>query len=77
LGSVIDDIIFVVAWGTTPRGAVRAALVQEHSIRNKLLGVILNKVDIKMVKTYEHYRSAGYYRKNDESDFKHAERGRW
>ncbi|MGH8612564.1 MAG: Wzz/FepE/Etk N-terminal domain-containing protein [Gammaproteobacteria bacterium] len=77
LGSAIDAFIFVVTWGTTPRGAVRAALVQEHSIRNKLLGVILNKVDIKMVKTYEHYRSAGYYRKDYESYFKHAERGRW
>jgi succinoglycan biosynthesis transport protein ExoP len=74
LAPEIDAFIFVVAWGKTSRGAIRAALAQEHSIRSKLLGVILNKVDLKKIKTYEHYRSAGYYRKQYEQYFKHTER---
>lgn len=75
LASAIDAFILVVEWGKTSRGAVRAALVRERSICSKLLGVVLNKVDMRKAKGYEHYRSAGYYRKHYESYFKHAERG--
>jgi succinoglycan biosynthesis transport protein ExoP len=54
----------------TSRGAVSAVLAKERSIRNKLLGVILNKVDMKKVSLYEHYRSDGYYRQLYENYYK-------
>ncbi|MGH8612557.1 MAG: GNVR domain-containing protein, partial [Gammaproteobacteria bacterium] len=54
MASGIDAFIFVVEWGMTSRGAVRAALAEERPISDKLLGVILNKVDMKKLKFYEH-----------------------
>ncbi len=72
--SAIDAFIFVVEWGATSRGAVRAVLAKEQPIRDKLLGIILNKVDMKKVKNYEHSRSDGYYRQYYENYYKHAER---
>jgi succinoglycan biosynthesis transport protein ExoP len=76
LASAIDAFILVVAWGKTSRGAIRAALAQERSICSKLLGAILNKVDTRKVRAYEHYRSAGYYRANYASYYDDAHHGR-
>lgn len=61
LVSAIDAFIFVIEWGRTSRGAVRTALANEHRISDKLLGVILSKVDMKKLKAYEHFDSDGYY----------------
>ena len=72
MASAIDAFIFVVEWGTTSRGAVRAVLAKEQSIRDKLLGIILNKVDMKKIKIYEHFRSDGYYRHHYEKYYKPA-----
>jgi polysaccharide biosynthesis transport protein len=73
MASAVDAFIFVVAWGATSRGAVRAVLAKEHSIRDKLLGVVLNKVDMKKLKIYEHFSSDGYYHSTYENYYKHAE----
>jgi len=73
MASVIDAFIFVVEWGMTSRGAVHAALSKEHSIKEKLLGVILNKVDVKKLKIYEHFGSDGYYHQYYDNYFRHAE----
>jgi succinoglycan biosynthesis transport protein ExoP len=73
MAPAIDAFIFVVEWGTTSRGAVRAALSNEHSIKEKLLGVILNKVDMKKLKFYEHFGSDGYYQQHYENYYRHAE----
>ena len=40
ISPMIDMFIFVVKWGTTPRGVVRAALQKERNIKSKLLGAI-------------------------------------
>ena len=73
MAPAIDAFIFVVEWGTTSRDAVRAALAKEHSINEKLLGVILNKVDMKKLKIYQHFGSEGYYQQHYENYYKHAE----
>jgi succinoglycan biosynthesis transport protein ExoP len=73
MAPAIDAFIFVVEWGTTSRAAVRAALSKEHSINEKLLGVILNKVDMKKLMTYEYVGSDGYYQRRYEKYYKHAE----
>lgn len=72
MASAIDGFIFVIEWGATSRGAVRAALARERAISDKLLGVILNKVDMKKLKTYEHFGSDGYYAQHYENYYKSA-----
>jgi succinoglycan biosynthesis transport protein ExoP len=59
---VVDFYIMVVSWGTTPRGAVLEALRRERVIKEKLIGVILNKVDMDKIKQYESFDSEGHYR---------------
>jgi succinoglycan biosynthesis transport protein ExoP len=61
IAPAVDAFIFVVAWGETSRGAVRSVLAKEHSIREKLLGVIMNKADMEELARYEHFGSDGYY----------------
>jgi succinoglycan biosynthesis transport protein ExoP len=73
LASAVDAFIFVVAWGATSRGAVRAVLVREHSISDKLLGVVLNKVDMEKLKIYEHFSSDGYYHSAYKNYYKQAD----
>lgn len=67
LAAVVDAFILVVEWGATSRGAVRAALARHLTISEKLLGVILNKVDMKKLKVYEHFGSDGYYHRHYEN----------
>jgi hypothetical protein len=43
-----------------------AALAREHLIIEKLLSVILNKVDMKKLKIYEYVASDGYYNQHYE-----------
>lgn len=73
LAPAIDAFIFVIAWGQTSRGAVRSALANEHLIKTKLLGIILNKVDTKKLSLYEHFNSDGYYYKQYQSYFSRKE----
>jgi succinoglycan biosynthesis transport protein ExoP len=73
MASAIDAFVFVIAWGSTSRGAVRAVLAKEHSIRDKLLGVVLNKVNMEKLKLYEHFDSDGYYHNSYKKYYKRAE----
>ncbi|MEP0522196.1 MAG: AAA family ATPase [Hyphomicrobiales bacterium] len=43
---LIDALVLVVEWGKTPRKLVRSILADEPQIREKLLGVLINKVDM-------------------------------
>jgi succinoglycan biosynthesis transport protein ExoP len=70
LAPVIDAFILVVEWGATSRGAVRSVLEKEQAITNKLLGVLLNKVDLKTFQRYEHFDSDGYYFEEYQKYFK-------
>lgn len=56
----LDALLFVVEWGKTPRHSIRAVLENDARIREKCLGVILNKVDIKRQKMYENHHMEGY-----------------
>lgn len=57
----IDSFIYVVEWGKTARRAVRQTIGNEPQVRNKTLGVILNKVDHEKMKLYRTYGSSEYY----------------
>lgn len=49
---MIDQIVLVAEWGKTPRELLRATLASEPALADKLLGVVLNKVDMVALKDY-------------------------
>jgi succinoglycan biosynthesis transport protein ExoP len=65
----VDGFIVVAEWGATPRTLLRSLLRAEPRMRSKVLGVILNKTDMKKLARYaslggsERYmnRYADYY----------------
>ena len=61
IASRIDAFVLVVEWGRTSRKLVRATLQAEPQLRDKCLGVIFNKVNLRKLKLYEAYGSKSYY----------------
>jgi polysaccharide biosynthesis transport protein len=63
LSSMADGMIFVVRGQKTPRHVVREAISQLGNSRAKILGVVLNRVDIRKAEYRDYYRyyDAGYY----------------
>jgi polysaccharide biosynthesis transport protein len=49
---MIDQVVLVSEWGTTPKELLRATLGGEPALVDKLLGVVLNKVDMVALKDY-------------------------
>jgi succinoglycan biosynthesis transport protein ExoP len=47
-----DGFVLVTEWGRTPRAMVRSMLEQEPYVANKIVGVVLNKVDLKKLAKY-------------------------
>ena len=43
----VDSYLFVIEWGRTQTQVVQQTLNKAQTVRNNLLGVILNKVDLK------------------------------
>jgi succinoglycan biosynthesis transport protein ExoP len=61
LAPTVDAFVLVVRWGVTPRAAVKAALKKEHIMREKMLGAILNCVEMDELAMYEPSGSDRYY----------------
>jgi len=61
--ALIDSFILVVEWGRTKSGVVEHALNHAPNVHDALLGVVLNKTDIKAMKRYASQFGAYY---NDE-----------
>ncbi len=61
IASRVDAFVLVVEWGRTSRKLVRMTLQAEHQLREKCLGVVFNKVNLKKLKLYEAYGSKSYY----------------
>jgi succinoglycan biosynthesis transport protein ExoP len=57
---VVDSFLYVVEWGKTSRHLVERQLEAAPELRERLLGVILNKTNVKL---FERYESLGYYHK--------------
>jgi succinoglycan biosynthesis transport protein ExoP len=53
LSASSDCFVLVVKWGKTNTGAVWKFLNSERGIRERLLGVVLSKVDLRKLKQYE------------------------
>jgi polysaccharide biosynthesis transport protein len=61
--SFIDAYLYTIEWGTTKVDLVRHGLSSAPEIYERLLGVILNKVDMGLIGRYERYRNNYYYEK--------------
>jgi succinoglycan biosynthesis transport protein ExoP len=64
---VIDSFVFVVEWGSTSISAVRHHLMAEPELHDRLLGVVLNKADLRVLERFEQpglYQN-GYYTHRD------------
>jgi succinoglycan biosynthesis transport protein ExoP len=65
---VIDSLVFVVEWGSTRIKTVQRHLMAEPELFDRLLGVVLNKANLKMLERFEqpgihpngYYASHGY-----------------
>src|SRR5262249_8545205 len=56
IGGFIDGFIFVVEWGQTKRVLVLEALSEVDALRERLIGVVLNKADPAALRTIEAYK---------------------
>ena len=53
---LIDRFIFVVEWGQTKRSLVREALSEAPMIRERLIGIVLNKADPSALRSIEAHK---------------------
>ncbi|PYE88809.1 polysaccharide biosynthesis tyrosine autokinase [Phyllobacterium leguminum] len=56
-----DGFVVVTEWGVTPRALVRSVLQAEGQILPKVLGLVLNKTDMKLLAKYSSYGSSEYF----------------
>ncbi|ESY18862.1 polysaccharide biosynthesis tyrosine autokinase [Mesorhizobium sp. LNJC394B00] len=49
---LVDGFVLVAEWGRTPRAMVRSLLEQEPYVASKVVGAVLNKVDLKKLPKY-------------------------
>ncbi len=56
-----DAFVLVAEWGVTPRALVRATLEAEPQLASRLIGVILNKTDMKLLARYGGFGSTEQY----------------
>jgi succinoglycan biosynthesis transport protein ExoP len=65
IGRFIDRFVFVVEWGQTKRSLVMEALSEAEIIRERLIGVVLNKADpvaLRSIEAYKGEKFRDYYR---------------
>ena len=64
--NLVDAYVFVVEWGRTHTNVVRRTLMATPSVADSLLGVVLNKTDLKLLGRYDthvsKYYQTGYYK---------------
>ena len=60
---LLDSYVFVIEWGKTKIHLAEAALNAARGVYDNLLGVVLNKVDVKALRRYE--RHSDYYDNRD------------
>jgi succinoglycan biosynthesis transport protein ExoP len=64
--NLVDTYVFVIEWGRTHTSVVRRTLETAPSVADNLLGVVLNKTDLKLLRGYDahlsNFSERGYYR---------------
>ena len=63
LSNMVDGVVFVVRGQDTPKNWVKSALSELRGERTKLLGVVLNRVDLRSAdyEDYYQYYDGEYY----------------
>jgi len=56
-----DGFVMVTEWGATPRPLVKSMLQSENLVTPKILGLILNKADMKRLAKYSAYGSSEHF----------------
>jgi polysaccharide biosynthesis transport protein len=51
-GAVVDGFVLVIKWGKTPIPTVQRALASAQAVQYKLLGAVLNDVDLRTMRRY-------------------------
>jgi succinoglycan biosynthesis transport protein ExoP len=59
---VIDSYLYVIEWGRTRINLVQNQLIAAPEIYDRLLGVVLNKANLKILGRYEQYYGRDYYK---------------
>jgi capsular exopolysaccharide synthesis family protein len=75
LGEHADGIILTVGWDRTPQNLVARAIDLLSPIKDRLLGAVLTRVDLRRLRGYDYYQSSAYIKPyHDESSVKAAAR---
>jgi len=64
---VIDSYLLVIEWGTTNIDQVKHAVRNVPGLREQIMGAVLNKVDMAMVRRYDKYGANYYYGQNGDA----------
>jgi succinoglycan biosynthesis transport protein ExoP len=60
-GKLVDSYLLVVEWAQTKIDIIEYALADAPTVAERLLGVVLNKVDIGVMSRYDSYRGKAYH----------------
>lgn len=58
---IIDSYVYVIEWGKTRIDVINRSLADASGVYDRLLGVVLNKVNLKTLDLYENYSSRYFY----------------
>ena len=53
IASAVDGFLLVIEWGSTSVDVISSALACNYEMQRKLVGVVLNKVDVARLRTYD------------------------
>jgi succinoglycan biosynthesis transport protein ExoP len=62
--NLVDSYVFVIEWGRTRLNMVQRQLASAPEIFDRLLGIVLNKANVRVLERYEDYYGRYYYKKN-------------
>jgi Mrp family chromosome partitioning ATPase len=60
LGEHADGIVLAVGWDRTPEDLVGRALELLSPLKDRILGAVLTRVDLRRLRGYDYYRSSAY-----------------
>lgn len=75
LGEHADGIVMAVGWDRTPEDLVTRALGLLSPVRDRVLGTVLTRVDLRRLRGYDYYQSSAYMKPyHDDGSLKQAAR---
>jgi succinoglycan biosynthesis transport protein ExoP len=61
--NIVDSYIYVIEWGRTRMNLVQHQLGGAPELYERLLGVVLNKANVRVLERYEYYYGKYYHKK--------------